>query len=103
MTQQEAKELSLEVWGYLADHPDVKDKFYIPNEIYEKIRYMRGRCPFCEIFIEDDGGRCSICPLGDCESGSLYIGWVGSTTDEERKYYAQAIVDKIKAWKLKEE
>jgi hypothetical protein len=48
MTQQEAKELSIEVWQYLADYPEI-------------------------------------------------------TSKEERKIYAQAIEDKIKAWKFKEE
>jgi len=68
MTAIEAKELSLEVWGYLKDHPEIAYKGCIPTYLFEKIRDMYFCCPLCEYF----DGDCYECPLGNCSGGSLY-------------------------------
>ncbi|MDR1902380.1 MAG: hypothetical protein LBQ88_08900 [Treponema sp.] len=48
MTKQEAKELCLEVWGYLRDHPDVEYKEDLPQELYNCIRRLESSCPLYE-------------------------------------------------------
>jgi hypothetical protein len=60
MTKQEAKELSLEVWRYLAEHPEIQMKRYLPDEIWDKIKDMACACPLCEV------NPCHKCPLVSC-------------------------------------
>ena len=37
ITKKRTKKLSLEVWGYLKDHPEIKNKNYLPSKIISKI------------------------------------------------------------------
>jgi hypothetical protein len=36
MTKQETKELTLEVWRYLAEHPEIGTKNDLPKKEYKK-------------------------------------------------------------------
>jgi len=49
MTKQEAKELLLGVWRYLAEHPEVRHKQELPENLYDKIKDLAARCPLCEV------------------------------------------------------
>ena len=96
MTKQEAKELSLEVWRYLAKHP--VRKFYLPDKIHNKIKDLPNDCPLCELFYNEDC-ICHGCPLQRCDDDSLYDRWVNS---DEREIDAQKIVEVIEAWNTEE-
>jgi hypothetical protein len=104
MTRQEAKELSLEVWRYLAEHPEIWSKGELPYSIYVKIKDMFCRCPLCELF-SVCGRGCSGCPLSGngyyCDtSGMPYNRWWQSTTSDSRKEAAEEIVRLIEAWEV---
>jgi len=97
MTKIEAKELSLEVWRYLAKHPEIEHKKYLPIELYERIEIMQAECPLCELFVENYC-RCPKCPLKACLGDSLFHQWQMADNKEERKEAAQKIVEIIEAW-----
>ena len=98
MTKQKAKDLTIEVWQYLADHPEIACKRDLPWEILEAVIRCVSQCPLCEMFRDED---CVGCPLGNCEdAGSNYWNWYNAETDEDRKKYAQAILCVVKAWKI---
>jgi hypothetical protein len=106
MTKREAKEICLEVWGYLAEHPEIVMKNWLPSELYEKIEYLDSRCPLCEVNSVD----CSGCPLslGDerCFGReSVYSRWARSKADdyETRREAALRIVEIVEAWEPEEE
>jgi len=98
MTGKQAKELSLEVWTYLRDHPEIERKAQLPSELYDKISRLTGRCPLCEIF----GTACSQCPLECCGTGSDFDDWCTSECDDEalRQKAAANIVKKIEDWEV---
>jgi hypothetical protein len=50
MTQKEAKELTLELWRYLAEHPECYVKSMVPQDIYDKVKTLDSECPLCEVF-----------------------------------------------------
>jgi hypothetical protein len=103
MTQKEAKELSLELWTYLAAHPECRKKNHVPERLYSKIEMIWAQCPLCEIFNDDDD--CEGCPLkiAGCKcdlEGSPWNEWIGSAIKEtdKRKQAAERIVQIISAW-----
>jgi hypothetical protein len=102
MTQKEARELSLELWTYLAAHPECYKKSQVPERLYAKIQLLENQCPLCEIFNDDD---CKDCPLKIagckcCREGSPWAEWAGSAIEEtgKRKKAAERIVQIISAW-----
>ena len=102
-TKKWAKKLSLEVWEYFRDHPEISGKEYLP--FYESISNCINSCPLCDLFWLND--NCAGCPL-DCltKEGisniyySHYNKWLISKTPKTRAKYAGLIVDKIKAWDI---
>ena len=98
MTAQKAKELSLEVWRYLVEHPEIKLKSFLPDKILSKVRRCAFACPLCELFNTPVG--CNGCPLKVCNKrGAFFYRWQKSRTEKTRKLYAQKIVKAIEAWK----
>jgi len=97
MTKQEAKELSLEVWRYLAEHPEIPRKERLPKEIFNKVRLCQHYCPLCDLF---KGWYCSAeCPLTCYKRDSYYDIWFYAGYDnDKRKEAAQKIADAIQAW-----
>jgi hypothetical protein len=102
MTQKEAKELSLELWTYLAEHPECYAKNHVPKELYSEIAELSCQCPLCEMFY---GYDCEGCPLSmaGCCCGlidSPWIEWIDSAIKEteRRKQAAERIVRIISAW-----
>jgi len=100
MTKKEAKELTLEVWRYLAEHPEISGKKQLPREIHCKIERLKVGCPLCELYWYKGRLGCSGCPLIDCDDGSDYDNWIGANNREDRSRYAQNIVDKVEAWEV---
>ena len=108
MTKQEAKELSFEVWQYLAKHPN-KDKIHLPNLLWRRIMRFSGLCPLCELFKPSaiPPKECPGCPLKSCSDQSPYYLWSHAdeyvTPDKDliaiRKEAAQVIVKAIEAWR----
>jgi hypothetical protein len=104
MTRKEAKELSLEVWVYLAKHPDIMEKEQLPKYIFSKISNCECRCPLCEVFAFS---LCIGCPLDkagesctDCHS--LWTKWNSAREEDTRKQAAERIVQIISAWEPEE-
>ena len=98
MTKQEAKELSLEAWRYLAERPEIYRKRYLPDGIYNKIRDLACECPLCEVL-----RKCDLCPLASCsKTNSPFYKWEHATYNEEREEAAREIVRLIEAWEPEE-
>ena len=76
-----AKSLSIEVWKYLSEHPDVEHKVEVPKILSMKIRPLRHKCSLCELYCLEDSYRtlkCPGCPLDVCncmKDRSLYEAW----------------------------
>ena len=105
ITAQEAKELTLEVWRYLAAHPELDNKRQLPDELYKKISGMDIECPLCELFYVD--GTCLKCPLKSCIGDSPYNNWCYSfetpNPKRTRKKAAKKIVAILKTWRPENE
>jgi len=100
ITKKEAKELTLEVWRYLRDHPDA-DKSDLPQELYSKIAKFINRCPLCEIFYELLIGCDKKCPLFCCyRNGEVYDRWSSEIDEDERQQAAAEIVERVEAWEV---
>jgi len=105
MTPVEAKEITLAVWRYLAEHPDIKRKRNLPWELWVKIKHIEGECPLCELYRScHPEPICPECPLKSCIEGSLYAKWFfmrdlsDSGAEAARKEAAQGIVGIVQAW-----
>jgi hypothetical protein len=104
VTKRGAKELCLEVWRYLADHPEIESKRCLPKELYEKIQDLESRCPLCEVYFV----YCPGCPLNEAgercgSNNSAYDKWITAETIDIRKKAALRIVKIVKAWEPEEE
>jgi hypothetical protein len=102
VTKQEAKAMTLEVWGYLAEHPEIKEKRCLPDYLFNKIRHLVCGCPLCEVF-ESVGIGCFGCPLsvgGLCcaSRGRSFSLWVRAENDQDRRAAAKEIVRLVEAW-----
>lgn len=102
MTQKEAKEISLELWGYLAKHLECDRKYKAPSELYSKVSVLNNECPLCELFV-DEG--CCGCPLFEARAGcfsdnSVWDSWqYTSIADyDARKKAAEQIIEIVSAW-----
>lgn len=96
LTKKRAKSISLEVWEYLRDHPEIKSKDDLPTKIFTKIRFFRGKCSLCEVL----NFACRECCLNCLKSNSYYGKWKLSKSNKTRAKYAGIIVEKIKAWNV---
>jgi len=103
MKKQEAKELSLEVWRYLVEHPEIKCKETLPHKLYLKINDMVSSCPLCELYKSDFTANHPKCPLKTCGMGSPYNNWLRADDSITRQAFAQKIVAAIEAWEPEEE
>lgn len=107
LTKKKAKEISVEVWQYLYDNPEIESKIDLPDKMFNKIKKIYNNCPLCEYFQL----RLTMkkCPLNiskfdytcaaDCANG-FYNKWRYSETKRERKKYAGIILKMIKAWEI---
>jgi hypothetical protein len=97
MTPEEAKAITLEVWEYLVEHPEVEFKLDLPKRLLKKIAGLELLCPLCELFVREDC-ICPCCPLGNCSRTSPYQMWANAPSKKARKINAQKIVDAVRAW-----
>jgi hypothetical protein len=107
MTQKEAKELTLELWRYLAEHPECFSKMRVPDSLLDRIRPLQYQCPLCESMHHDD--HCKGCPLADGRRGceewdSPWRRWrlCGIDNVFVRKAAAERIVKIVSAWEPEE-
>ncbi len=103
LTKKEAKKITLEVWRYLWNHPELGHKAAMPKRLYKKIEDLEGDCPLCELF---DNASCSGCPLrdladegGDCED---YWDWAMAYNKSQRREAAGRIVNLVEDWETEE-
>jgi hypothetical protein len=101
MTQKEAKELTLELWRYLAEHPECYKKNQVPKDLYDRIKRLTYKCPLCSIFWRRGCDRCPLKNAGDqCHvSGSVYDVWSDSGEKAIRKAAAEHIVEIVSTWR----
>jgi len=100
MTKKRAKALSLEVWGYLAEHPELDSKWQLPYHLHKKISRYIFECPLCELFFNVEKIQCYGCPLKHCRKGSPYYKWSSANEKSFRRRFAQQIVNIIQAWEV---
>jgi hypothetical protein len=107
MTQKEAKELTLELWRYLAEHPGGETKGEVTGELQAKIQGLRNLCPLCEVF---GPPPCVGCPLvrngAHCEDwDSPWDIWRRSGFDDSdvRRRAAERLVEIVSAWEPEDE
>jgi hypothetical protein len=105
MTQKEAKELTIEVWTYLAEHPECAYKCQIPDNLYERIHIYTNDCPLCELGMTIWHRGCNECPLHKAGEGcgsasSAWHKWIKSDPADTatRKDAAELIVKIVSAW-----
>jgi hypothetical protein len=110
MTQHEAKELTLEVWRYLAEHPEIYRKLMLPEKLYKKIKNLPAACPLCSLFMLlfcRDCPSCPLCKAGECccFENSAWGRWEASSLfdTDTRKAAAERIVEIVEAWEPEEE
>ena len=100
LTPQKAKELSLEIWEFMATNPGVKRKNDLPSNILDKVHMYHSICPLCELYVQENL-NCPDCPLKKCSAPSVFDGWAYAENDNTRKKYATIIVETLKAWEPK--
>jgi len=102
MTKQEAKELTIEVWQYLADHPEIYSKIDLPDYLLKQITDCCNHCPLCQVILRRVDEDCINCPLESCDGDSLFMQWcyayLAGDPIAVRREAAQGIVDAVKAW-----
>jgi hypothetical protein len=104
MTYKYAKKLSLEVWRYLAEHPEIKAKRLLPAALFSKIVNLYCECPLCEVFRDRCYEGCPLYPANyTCIApGEPYYRWLNAKRKAGRKKAAEKIVRLIEAWKGEE-
>jgi hypothetical protein len=104
MTKKEAKVLTVELWTYLAKHPECRYKGQAPKELYSRVKELQCECPLCEV-----SETCGECPLKAAGRGCLnddspYEYWARSDPygKETRRKAAWEIVAIAAAWETGE-
>lgn len=108
ISAEEAKEWSIKVWEYLAEHPDVADKGEIPFEIWTVVENMLNRCPLCEWrnsmrYFKRGINFCENCPLAAakerCTSRASAWGlWMDALSNTARETSAKRILEIVTEW-----
>ena len=100
-TKEWAKKLSLEIWSYLRDHPEITRKNELPKKLWNKIKDLNNTCPLCS-YCDEYKLYCAIsCPLSNIKGQCNYFfKWDEAKTKEARAKYAGIIVEKIESWKV---
>jgi len=90
MTKRKAFELTIEVWTYLAEHPEIQDKDVLPKALYKKISRLRCRCPLCSYYKM----ACERCILPSTGAGicTLFNVWQWYNSKRDRVRAARKIV-----------
>ena len=107
MKKWTAKAISLEVWRYFVEHPEICYKDGLPDGLFDKIADLWCQCPLCELFRVEEDEECPGCPLSGpgyyCVSeGAPFDRWNEAGTEAARKAAAEEIVRCIAAWEVEE-
>jgi hypothetical protein len=105
-SKQYIKDVSVMMWQYLYDHPEIKSKCCLPREIYRKVVQSEHECLLCDEYHDlnhnNPNDCCPRCPLSCCINDETWDGvfdrWFSAKTNRTRKKYAGIILEKIKAW-----
>lgn len=107
MTDKEAKELSIEIWQYLYDHPDIYHKKDLPESIFNQIKDIVNFCPLCFVRMKLSRWVCIACPISMANkscfiANSYYRKWERANVNRKRKRkkYAGKILNIIKDWEI---
>ena len=100
MKYRKAKKVTIEVWSYLRDHPEISEKKDLPENLYRKIAHHIDRCPLCSIFRGRSNNSCNGCPLVSCSWDSDYMGWAATQNSSYRSEKAASILKKVEEWKI---
>ena len=97
MNAQEAKALSIEVWEYLAAHPEITWEADLPSELYGQIHDFWNHCPICTLYKM----KCEKCSVSPCpwDDNGEHGKWRDADNAEIRREAAMRIVEILKAWK----
>jgi hypothetical protein len=106
MTRQGAKDITVEVWDYLAEHPELRRKSDLPPRLWDQICGLANRCALCEVF----GSVCEGCPLASAGErcfveGTAWERWFYSFPGaaDVREAAARRIVELTQAWDARED
>jgi hypothetical protein len=112
MTRKRAKEISLEVWRYLAGRPEICRKEDMPAALYRKISRSLYYCWLCNLYGPGNGpdNGCPGCPGCPLSAGGSWCGcpehpyyrWLHSLGTAGRKEAAEEIARLIEAWEVQE-
>jgi len=100
MSAQRAKTLTLELWRYLVDHPNIGDVnfFAIPKRLFDKTGTNGwNNRPFCT-YIGQTHQSCKDCPLQQCTGPGPVERWTWARDTKTRKKAAQEIVRAVENW-----
>jgi hypothetical protein len=103
LTRRTAKEETLLVWKYLAEHGEITKKEHLPAKFYHTINKRFSRCSLCHYFhVVRVKASCDGCPLQVSDIVCyMYHAWLEATTNSTRIEAANAIVDAVEAWEIK--
>jgi hypothetical protein len=100
------KQLAVEFWSFLRDHPEIADKTdAIAFPRYKEIVEQVASCPCCTAF---QRSNCEGCPLFfrgriQCINvGQPFRNWFMATTDAERQAAATALLAQLEAWETED-
>ena len=109
ITKQQAKDLSLQVWGYLKENPTLYKKD-VPAELLDQIKDFSSYCSMCEYHEYHNGDNCTdsngiACPLVqicDCNSNAEinYTNYVQDKDLALKTRVINAIYDVILNWEI---
>ena len=101
ITKKKAKKITIKIWSYLRDHPEIRRKVELPKKLYALMEYHLSECALCTVFRGRSNNSCQGCPLGSCELTSDYWKWVRSSSRSfDRSQAAASIVKKVEEWKI---
>jgi hypothetical protein len=102
MPKKKAGALTIEIWTYLAEHPEITRMRDLPEYLWKKVEKVKNHFPLCAVFTTDLCGICPGCPLDGqeffcCSDGQPYDRWTYTGNAEKRSKAAWEIVNKVKA------
>ena len=113
LTRKRAKELSIEKWEILYNHPKLHDynyESYLEEnhpKLWNVIKNHNSDCSLCELYYNTGVNEyCNLeCPLmldvrGCLSKNAYWRKWAWARTPKTRKKYAGLILQIIKDWKV---
>lgn len=100
ITKEEAFYLSIALWSYLHQFPNIESKNKLPKQLWDELKNLYFNCPCCAVYYDKINKTCIGCPLeNNCirskGSNNYFNKWANADNDSIRKRYAKKILDKI--------